>query len=186
MATQLSIVNGALHEVGEKSVSNVNDTDHATIFDQKVDITYREALSDTNWTFAQRFVALAKTTDPGIPNLPFVYQLPFDLELFVNVDRITNYSILGDKLYTDRAQDVNIFYVSNQTPFDLWPTTFERYIIFKLAAEASLVFTNNIKLTENLIELRNEFQNKAIDDNASREAYRERVTNKYDRRVQVI
>ena len=186
MATQLSIVNGVLNQLGEIAVSNVNDNDHAKIIDEKIDLIYRDSLSVTNWFFAEIFTPLAKTTDTGIPNLQFVYQLPFDFERLIEVDRIKNWRLLKDKFYTDRKQDVNIFYISNQIAFDLWPSSFERYIIFKTAADTSLVITNNIKLTEYLSQELTKRLSEAVSDNANDAGFIERVNNKYDRRIEVF
>ncbi len=186
MATQLSIVNGALNELGQLSVSNVNDDDNAKLLDEKVDLTYRSSLDDTNWTFAEKFTALALTTETGIPQFSFVYQLPVDLERIVKTDRITQYEILADKFYTNQATNVNIFYISNLTAFNLWPVSFEKYIIYKLASEAALVVTNNVGLTEFLKKKSDELKYEAIADNANREAFRVRVNNQFSRRVQVL
>ena len=99
MATQLGIVNGALNELGQQAVSNVENDANATLLDEKVELTYKRKLTDTNWTFSQKYASLVLTTDEGIPNFPFVFQLPSDFERLVNVDRITNYRILQDKIY---------------------------------------------------------------------------------------
>ena len=186
MATQLSIVNGVLNELGELSVSNVNDNTHAKLIDEKVDLTYKRALTDTNWTFSTQYVELVQTTDLGIPNLPFCYQLPFDFERLVEIPLLNDYRILEDKVYTNTQQGVDIFYISNQVSFNLWPVEFEKYIIYKVAAEASLVLTNNVRLTQYLMAESNKQRDSAISDNANRQSFKERVVNKYDRRVQVL
>jgi|3_EtaG_2_1085321.scaffolds.fasta_scaffold08424_4 hypothetical protein len=186
MATQLSIVNGVLNELGETAVSNISDSEHATIIDQKVDLAYRRSLTDTNWTFAQEFVSLAKTTDTGIPNFPFVYQLPVGFQRLVKTDNLTDYTILKDKIYSIQDTSINIFYIESQISFNLWPSEFESYIIYKVASESSLVLTNDVSLTEYLKKEALSQKNNAIYDNSNREGFRDVIRNKYDRKSQVL
>jgi len=186
VATQLSIVNNALNELGEVAVSNINDSEHAKILDQKIDLNYRVALSITNWVFAQKFESISLTTEPGIPEFPFAYQLPFDFEKLVDVNKINDYRLLGDKLYVATNQGVDLFYISNQIVFSLFPSTFEQYLVYKIAAQSCLVLTNSVPVTEYLVQQETRTREWAVFVNANLEGYREHVVNKYDRGNQVL
>ena len=148
MATQLSIYNGALRELGERKLASLSEnTEPRRVLDDVYTAGVKYCLEKGHWKFAQRASKLSYTPSYTAPfGYSRQFTKPSDLVKVskVCVDEYFKTPLLN---YSDEAgfwfadlDDIYISYVSNDSSYGLdmalWPETFvlfvERYLATRI------------------------------------------------------
>jgi hypothetical protein len=109
--------------------------------------TYRLFIAESNWNFATKIQQLSMlSTAPIDTNFKYQYQLPTDMCRINSTIPISNYSIIGDKLFSN---DENLFieYQSYVDEINLPPYAIEALQLL-MASKLAYPLTNDGKKTE--------------------------------------
>lgn len=169
MTTKLTLYNGALLHVGERSLAALTDQSEPR---RLLDVVYdnggiKHCLEQAQWHFAMRTtqVDYDASIEPGF-GYRRAFSKPSDWVLtsglcqdeFMNVP-LTQYRDEAGYWYAD-IDPIYVSYVSNDTNYGMdmnkWPETFREFVEAHFASRIVLKLTNNIERTKEIHDLRKE------------------------------
>lgn len=153
MATKLSLLNGALLEIGNETLSDTGeDVKAGRVLNAVYDDVLTECLAAGSWNFATKTVQL--DSDTGVStNFGYaeVFAKPADWVATVAISADENFSAPLLHYFDDAnywSADVSPIYaryVSNDTSWGLnltaWPIRFVRYVVLELASRVITTLT---------------------------------------------
>lgn len=144
--SQLDVVNQALLELGELSVTAITDTAHSQILAAKINILFPMLLLETEWNFAIQYVSInTPLTTNYSPDYIWTYQLPSNYGRFFKWS--TNcfplaYTII-DGLLLANVKPAAFYYIVNSVDYDAISTLFYRALALYAAADCAAVLTQD-------------------------------------------
>jgi len=144
MPTNIEIASNALILIGDNPISafteeGVGATAAANLYDQ----TYQSVLSEHPWTFAlkEQLLNLLSQTPDDLTNYDKAYQLPVDLIRLWAIFPYSDYTIVGDKLYSNQSELLARYTFKQEET--LLPAHFVKALEYKLAAEFAQLVTES-------------------------------------------
>jgi len=186
--SRLDIVNQALTELGRLPVTNINNSEDATLLDAKLNLLLPVLLQETVWNFAILFRKdSTPLTTPLTPDFTYSYQLPADYGRMFQFGNINNnFSqpyLISNNIISTNEKPISYYYVINDVNVESVSTMFFRAISLFIASDAALVLTENEKLTQYLRQKYEEEKGKAVNLNDMERYITTRPHNDYDRRI---
>ena len=147
MATAIDMASNALLLVGDNPISSFEDPGAgAKVAGALYPDTKRRLLSEHPWSFAlkqQRLNRLSQSPD-SMTNYKYAFQVPTDLIRFWNIQRWSDYIIIGNLVYSNHTE-LLATYVYDVNELQL-PPHFVKALEYTLAAEFSISIMENEKL----------------------------------------
>ena len=144
MATDIDIASNALLLIGDNPISSFSEEGAgAQVAAAIYPNTYEKMLSTHPWSFAfkeQQLNRLSQTPDP-LTNFQFVFQLPTDMIRLWAIFPQSNYTIVGDKLYSN-ITELLARYISKPPETNL-PPHFIEALEYKLASDFAISITED-------------------------------------------
>jgi hypothetical protein len=159
MPSQLDVVNFALNELGQATVTNVNDLPLSQLMVNKLNFLFPELLQKTDWNFAIVYKSdSTPLTNNFSPDFLYTFQLPPD---YVKMDRFSwqttgqafgFYFRIVDGLILTNAKPINYYYVSSNASYANISQLFFQTLSLYLAYRTCDTATNNEQLKVNLFK----------------------------------
>jgi hypothetical protein len=186
--SRLDIVNQALTELGRLPVTNINDSEDATLLDVKLNLLLPVLLQETVWNFAILYREdSTPLTTPLTPDFSYTYQLPADygrMFQFGNINNNLNTPyLISNNLISTNEKPISYYYIIDDVNVDAISTMFFRAIVLFIASDACLVLTENEKLTQYLKAKYEEEKGKAVNLNDMERYITTKPNNDYDRNI---
>jgi hypothetical protein len=186
--SRLDIVNQALTELGRLPVTNINDSEDATLLDVKLNLLLPVLLQETVWNFAILYRQdSTPLTTPLTPDFSYTYQLPADYGRMFQFGNINNNLdtpyLISNNLISTNEKPISYYYIINDVNVDAISTMFFRAIVLFIASDACLVLTENEKLTQYLKAKYEEEKGKAVNLNDMERYITTKPNNDYDRNM---
>lgn len=139
----ISICSNALMLLGHTPISSFDEEGiGAQVAKNFYDTTYRAKLNEYSWNFAKKQIVLTKLAEPPLNDrMKYSYQLPSDHIRTITVYPHSDYTIVKDKIYSDR-DNLELDYIYRVDESFLTP-------IYREALEAYLASKFAIPITEN-------------------------------------
>ncbi len=163
MASDVGIVNNALHKLGVSRITAFTDTSKQGLVANETFADFRDALLRAHpWNFALERVALV--ADAAAPAWGFdaAYTLPETPNhclrvLFVEGQNETsgNWTVEGRKILTSLSTPINIRYVKRVTDANLMDAAFRDALSQRLAMEWATTLTHDPTIQADMTELYN-------------------------------
>lgn len=170
MASKIDIINRALRTVAEQPINALDEgSEPANIMSDIYDIELDAEIRDFPYTWAQRTAELAEISSETPPDYGYVYQLPADYIMIIeiidlttsstiyswdNVYSFTNvrfqeWEVREGKLYIN-SSSVQIKYTVLEEDTTKWDATFTRAFAYRLAMTAgvSIIGTDSMPLVD--------------------------------------
>jgi len=136
MASQTSIANRALAELGITLISSVTDgSKSANLINEVWDDMVIEVLESHRWSFAKKWVAVAVDASYTFidEDWDYAYAKPSDYVRMSKLEeRTSNFAIRGEYIMSNLSSPLNFEYIYNLTDTTKWPQHFINAIIGKL------------------------------------------------------
>lgn len=186
--SRLDIVNQALTELGRLPVTNINDSEDATLLDVKLSLLLPVLLQETVWNFAILYREdSTPLTTPLTPDFSYTYQLPADYGRMFQFGNINNNLdtpyLISNNLISTNEKPISYYYIINDVNVGAISTMFFRAIVLFIASDACLVLTENEKLTQYLKAKYEEEKGKAVNLNDMERYITGKPNNDYDRNI---
>lgn len=186
--SRLDIVNQALTELGRLPVTNINDSEDATLLDVKLNLLLPVLLQETVWNFAILYREdSTPLTTPLTPDFSYTYQLPADYGRMFQFGNINNNLdtpyLISNNLISTNEKPISYYYIIDDVNVDAISTMFFRAIVLFIASDACLVLTENEKLTQYLKAKYEEEKGKAVNLNDMERYITTKPNNDYDRNI---
>jgi hypothetical protein len=146
MASDIDIASNALILIGDNPISSFTEpgfgaTSAANLYED----TYLATLSEHPWTFALKEQKLSKLSQKPDPETNFsnAFQVPVDAVRIWAVFPHSNYTIVGDLLYSN--QNELLMRYNHKTPEANLPPHFVKALEYRLAADFSISVTEDLK-----------------------------------------
>lgn len=154
MASQVSICNIALGNLGDKLISSLTEsTKRAMYCNQFYDLVRDEVLKATKWKFAQKRVALALNTTDPLFGFEYSYMYPADcLQLHYLIDENDQkyaYAVEQKDIYTD-CEEAYVKYTMKIVDPAKYPIGFVICMAFRLASFLAIPLTGDKKLRDSM------------------------------------
>jgi len=146
MASDIDIASNALLLIGDEPISSFTEPGAgATAMANLYAETYKELLSEHPWTFAFKEQVLSQLSQSPdeLTNFSYAYQLPTDYIRVWNLMPHSNYTIVGDKIYSNETRYL-LRYIYKVAESQL-PAHFVKAMEYKLASEAAVSVTEDIQ-----------------------------------------
>jgi hypothetical protein len=146
MATEIQIASNALILIGDNPISSFTEPGFgATAAANLYEDTYLAALSEHPWTFALKEQKLSKLSQSPDPETGFqnAFQVPVDTVRIWAVFPFSNYTIVGDLLYSN--QNELLMRYNHKPPETELPPHFVKSLEYKLAADFSISVTEDLQ-----------------------------------------
>ena len=184
--SRLDIVNQALTEIGRLPVTNINDSEDATLLDVKLNLLLPVLLQETVWNFAILYREdNTPLSSPLTPDFSYTYQLPADYgRMFQFGNIINNFAapyLISNELISTNEKPISYYYIINDVNVDAISTMFFRALVLFIASDACLVLTENEKLAQYLKMKYEDERGKAVNLNDMERFITTKPSNDYDR-----
>lgn len=147
--TVVGICSSALNLIGEAAIASLDDeTDAARVCAQLYDNTKWALISEYEWTFSKKKVALARLAEAPLTRWRYQFQMPTDRvsdvfallpSSYVGASGTTDYEMQGARVLTDHSA-LWLDYQFNVQEADL-PPYFVRLLEFELASIFAIPIT---------------------------------------------
>ena len=182
MATKLSVFNAALVDMGQRRLSDTGEEvesgrELVSVWDQVV----LDCLSEADWNFAVETVKLAADTgvEPSFGSKTEFFAKPSDWVATVAISEDSDFA-LPLVTFDDDADywaapgsPIYVRYVSSDTGMGLnlarWTPNFRRYVELELASRTAFKITNNGKIAEGIMKMRDKARLNAKNKDAMNE-----------------
>lgn len=145
MASDVSICSNALLLIGEEPIVTLTDTSNGALVANSIfEETYRAVLSEHPWTFALKELDLSQLsqTPDDSTGWSYMYQMPADCIRVWAIFPLTNYAIVGDKVFTN-ASEMRMRYVRREDIGNI-PSALVKTLEYKMAAEMAVPITEDL------------------------------------------
>lgn len=156
MASETSIINNALRELGGTRITSRTDgSTNANIANDVYDDVRQQCLRNHHWNFAIARKKLAKKSDSPVFGYDDQWSLPSDYIRTVRVydnnegTGTVPYRLEGDTLHSD-AEDIYLEYVKDVEDPNLMDPSFRFYFEMALAAKMAIAVTNSRGVKEDM------------------------------------
>lgn len=161
MASPVQIANLSLSWLGQRKINSLTDNQNeAIIMDANYALSRDKVLNDVAWTFALRRETLAPVVDAPAFGPGNKFLIPNDVLRVQRVYRPNNASQSGSFInarwvregqYIISSEDVLwAHFIVRVTDTTLFSPSFVHALAARLAADTALVFTENVRLQENM------------------------------------
>lgn len=161
MSSDVSIVNQALSQLGEQSITSLDDDTPTAKIAKLIYAPTRDSMIQShNWTFATRWYDLPKMANPPLCSYTNVFPLPPEVDrvIFAGTSNDQNYPIeyaidcAGVTTNSDTCVVQTIVQVTDPQAFS---KLFTQALVARLAAEMCIAVTGSRTLYENLLNVAN-------------------------------
>jgi hypothetical protein len=149
MASEIDIVNGALHRIGANTIASLTEgTKNANVAVDVYAETRDQLLRGYQWGFATKRVQLAQLSTAPTFEYNNAYQLPSDHIRIISVHDndagygTVEYKVRGSTLESD-AEEIYLRYVSRETDPNLMPPDFRDALSYRLAMIFALAIADS-------------------------------------------
>lgn len=158
MASKISMCNQALSEVGSETITSFNDgTAASESCKTHYDSVLRELLEKRYWSFAMRRQTLVALVEPQKYGFANSYLLPSDCIRVKGIESSDGRTYAGwvnenGRIYTN-FDDVNINYLSINTPSEYFTGSFESAFVYLLASRLAIPIAKSRELRNELMNI---------------------------------
>jgi hypothetical protein len=158
MSSSTDIINAALSQLGEASITALTDnTRQARLAERTYDNIRQAMLRDHPWNFAMKRLSIAASSVAPVWEYAFAYPLPSDCLRLVEIDNPSKliYKVelaaSGTIVATDLASPLKIKYTSDVEDANKMDAKFREALAGRLASEWAEVLTaNSAKVTQSV------------------------------------
>jgi len=138
----ISICSNALVLLGHDVISSFSDDGiGAKVANSFYETTLLAILGGYKWNFATKQVKLNLLTEKPLNRWQYMFQLPTDNIRVITVHRVSDYEIVGDKIYSD-SKELDIDYM-HRPDESFFPPLFREAFEFHLASKWAIPVTEN-------------------------------------------
>lgn len=173
----VAIANMALGHLGKDGITAMNDNSaEGRACNFWFDISAREALTGSTWTFARKLAVLAELTNDFAERWVYKYDEPADALTIVRV--VASYDPRGDVpvdmermngfIYTN-VSPASVDYVFDNLTTTSWSPQFDMAVSFLLARNMSMQLTRKRQLFTDMDALWRDSKSKAVEHDAGQQ-----------------
>lgn len=150
MTSKVGIINAAFLLLGHHSVNNLGDNAGEDVKKAEAlyDIYYPSLLTDSYWRFALKQSQLSELESfDEVDGYTYAFQIPNDCLSIYKIEPATQYTIFGQKLYTNITGEVKLYYTANVSEANL-PNYYITYVVEKFAEIFAMPVTQKPELAQ--------------------------------------
>lgn len=149
MTSKVEIINRALQLIGEEAISSLNDdSDRARAMNRIYDAELRAELRAHPWNCALKQAQLASSEDEPLFDFDYMFQLPSDFVRLLPQNTVTDWKVVGRKIYANDSGPLEIWYVYEITDPNEMDALLVAAFEARLARQVAPRLSNSSTMTE--------------------------------------